>query len=95
MISISTLAKCTIPALIFIFLFCPSVFAQDDPNLDNTFGMIRPPVPPELLLSDVLTSEEGFDNFFLGINFAEPHISANKEDDSSEIETNISLLKYY
>ncbi len=77
MINISTLTKSTILPLIFISLFCQTVLAQDDPNLDNTFGMIRPPVPPELLLSDVITSEEGFDNFYLGINFAEPHISAN------------------
>ncbi|NNG28042.1 MAG: hypothetical protein HKM87_10980, partial [Ignavibacteriaceae bacterium] len=75
MTNISTSVKSISLYLSFIFLFCQIIVAQDDPNLDNTFGMIRPPVPPELLLSDVITSEEGFDNFFLGVNFAEPHIS--------------------
>ena len=78
MINISTLAKCTVPALIFIFLFCTPVFSQDDVNLDNTFGMVRPPVPPELLVREVITSNEGFDNFFIGVDFAEPHMTAAK-----------------
>jgi photosystem II stability/assembly factor-like uncharacterized protein len=64
-------------AIISCILISQINFAQDDPNLDNTFGMTRPTVNPELLEREVLTSEDGFDNFFLGVDFAEPHMSEN------------------
>jgi hypothetical protein len=53
-----------------------SVWAQaDDPLYDRTpleyYGLT-----PEFNL-DVITDNEGFDNFNLGVNFAEPHVSQN------------------
>ncbi|MGB5530744.1 MAG: sialidase family protein, partial [Ignavibacteriaceae bacterium] len=54
-------------------------YAQDDPNVDNTFHLS----PSESITvnsplgRDIITSNEGFDNFLIGVDFAEPHISAN------------------
>lgn len=56
------------------------LLAQQDAHYDNTVGLLPPqgwsPVPGagEVI---AVTDEEGFDNFFLGIDFAEPHISSN------------------
>ncbi len=77
MMNISTISKQILLLTILILIYIFPVIAQDDANFDNTFGMIFPAIPPELLLSDVLTSDDGFDNFFIGIDRAEPHISAN------------------
>lgn len=62
-----------------ILLFIGQNYAQDDPNIDNTLNL----TPPASVHSnsplgrEIVTSPEGFDNFYLGIDFAEPHISAN------------------
>ncbi len=63
-------------ALIFLIGFN---YAQDDPNVDNTMHLTPPESVPanSPLGRDILTSDEGFDNFYLGVDFAEPHISAN------------------
>ncbi len=64
--------------LALIFTVGPS-FAQDDPNIDNTMHLTPPESVPanSPLGREILTSDEGFDNFYLGVDFAEPHISAN------------------
>lgn len=72
-------------------LIANSIFSQsdkswDDPNLDR--------IPLDLLIksqnhsnyspsstnSSVVTTTDGFDNFFLGTDFAEPHISMNPKN---------------
>lgn len=57
-----------------------SIYAQneDDPNLDQIPKSLRnrPPAPMSPILPPVTTSD-GYDNFFLGVDFAEPHISSN------------------
>jgi len=53
--------------------------AQQNAQYDNTMGLLPEnwsPVPGARELITV-TDEDGFDNFFLGIDFAEPHISSN------------------
>jgi photosystem II stability/assembly factor-like uncharacterized protein len=54
-------------------------FAQDDPNIDNTIHLTSPQSIPSNspLGREIITSVEGFDNFYLGVDFAEPHMSAN------------------
>ncbi|MCW9098596.1 MAG: T9SS type A sorting domain-containing protein [Ignavibacteriaceae bacterium] len=65
--------------LIAVLFFCGMNYPQDDPNVDNTFHLIRQPsvLPNSPLGREIITSDEGFDNFYLGVDFAEPHISAN------------------
>ncbi|MBI5403468.1 MAG: T9SS type A sorting domain-containing protein [Ignavibacteriae bacterium] len=50
----------------------------DDPNLDQMPKSMRglPPVQTRQILAPV-TSSDGYDNFFLGVDFAEPHISSS------------------
>ncbi|MCW8804251.1 MAG: T9SS type A sorting domain-containing protein [Ignavibacteriaceae bacterium] len=67
-------------SILIAFLFFIGLnYAQDDPNIDNTLHL----TPPESVQAnsplgrDILTSDEGFDNFYIGVDFAEPHISAN------------------
>ena len=65
--------------LSLFFVISINLCAQDNPNFDNTFGMDIP-IPQSVqstLGFEVIPDELGFDNFFLGIDFAEPHISAN------------------
>lgn len=54
--------------------------AQQTAQFDNTLGLkppeTRPPFPG-LREFITITDDDGFDNFFLGIDFAEPHISSN------------------
>lgn len=56
---------------------------QENVQYDNAVGLLPPeawtPVPRPHVLTTV-TDEEGFDNFFMGIDFAEPHISSNPVD---------------
>jgi hypothetical protein len=65
--------------LLFLILAFQLSMAQQDPNVDNTVGLVpegwTPPVAPAVL--EAITSEEGFDNFYLGVDFSEPHISSN------------------
>jgi photosystem II stability/assembly factor-like uncharacterized protein len=62
-----------------LILFIGSNYAQDDSNIDNTMHLSPPPsVPADSPVGrEIITSSDGFDNFYLGIDFAEPHISAN------------------
>jgi hypothetical protein len=57
-----------------------SLFSQngDDPNLDQLpkSMMNIPRVQHRGILAPV-TSTDGYDNFFLGVDFAEPHVSSN------------------
>ena len=65
--------------LIAVVFFIGLTYAQDDPNIDNTMHLTPPESVPanSPLGRDILTSDEGFDNFYIGVDFAEPHISAN------------------
>jgi photosystem II stability/assembly factor-like uncharacterized protein len=65
--------------LIIVLIFCGLNYAQDDPNVDNTMHLIPQPsvLPNSPLGRDIISSDEGFDNFYLGIDFAEPHMSSN------------------
>ncbi len=77
------MGKFTINLSVIIFLtiiLCiGSNYAQDDPNIDNTVHLSPPPSVSINSPSgrEIITSSDGFDNFLLGIDFAEPHISAN------------------
>lgn len=65
-----------------MLLFQPAVGQQDDPNRDNTVGLVPKgwiPTPTRPVM-EAITSEEGFDNFYLGIDFSEPHISSNPQN---------------
>ncbi|MEB2330601.1 MAG: hypothetical protein OZ913_09940, partial [Ignavibacteriaceae bacterium] len=54
---------------------------DDDPNLDRIPSELLNAHQPDSELEDaVWTDEEGFDNYFLGIDFAEAHISMNPND---------------
>ena len=69
-----------IKSMLVVTLFSIGInFAQDDPNIDNTFHLSAPSSLPvkSPLGRDILSSEDGFDNFLIGVDFAEPHISAN------------------
>ncbi|MCX6164626.1 MAG: hypothetical protein NTU73_07150, partial [Ignavibacteriae bacterium] len=62
-----------------------SMYAQndDDPNLDQLPKSMRnlPPAQYKPMLPPVTTSD-GYDNFYLGIDFAEPHISTHPSNPS-------------
>ena len=67
-------------SLILTLLFLNRLgFSQDNPNLDNTANLIPQPsiMPDSPMGREILTSPEGFDNFYLGVDFAEPHMSSN------------------
>lgn len=56
-----------------------SAFGQDNPNFDNTLGL-RPPTPLGPIggnTINVITTPDGYDNFDLTVNTAEPHMSTN------------------
>lgn len=57
-----------------------TIYAQveDDPNLDQLPKSMRnrPPAQYKPMLPPV-TSSDGYDNFYLGVDFAEPHISSH------------------
>jgi photosystem II stability/assembly factor-like uncharacterized protein len=64
-----------------VSLLLPSVsLTQGDPNRDGQLDVLPPEafqqrgIPAELT---VITDEQGFDNFDLGVDFAEPHMSSN------------------
>ncbi len=65
--------------LVLIVTLPLSSIAQQNPNFDNTLGLDTPESVPSgaPLGREVLVNGEGFDNFYLGVDFAEPHISAN------------------
>jgi photosystem II stability/assembly factor-like uncharacterized protein len=62
-----------------VVLFTLNLAAQQDPNFDNTFGL---QIPESIPLNapmgrEAIVDEEGFENFLIGVDFAEPHISIN------------------
>ncbi|MBN1634551.1 MAG: T9SS type A sorting domain-containing protein [Ignavibacteria bacterium] len=61
-----------------LLLFIPGlIFPQsDDPNKDQLPAHLRGMVPPMVPMS-VVVNDEGYENFYLGIDFAEPHLSVN------------------
>lgn len=65
--------------IITLIIFCGLNYAQDNPNIDNTVNLIpQPSIPADSPMGrEILTSAEGFDNFYLGVDFAEPHMSSN------------------
>jgi photosystem II stability/assembly factor-like uncharacterized protein len=66
-------------ASLILLIACSFLYAQGKEQYDNTVGLIPQnwsPVPGATELITI-TDEEGFDNFFMGIDFAEPHISSN------------------
>lgn len=52
--------------------------SDDDPNLDQMPKSMldNPPVEPSIPV-DGVTDDDGYDNFYLGVTFAEPHITMN------------------
>ena len=65
--------------LIALLFFIGLNYAQDDPNIDNTMHLSPPPSVPanSPFGREIITSNDGFDNFYLGVDFAEPHITSN------------------
>ncbi|RMH75915.1 MAG: T9SS C-terminal target domain-containing protein [Calditrichaeota bacterium] len=63
--------------LLWVFLMF-GIQAQDDPRYDNVVGLTPPPTTSPRPV-EVITSPEGFDNFDLGVDFAEPHMSVNPQ----------------
>ncbi len=64
-----------------LFLFSVNIYSQgeDDPRVDHlTQQMIQSYFPMEIE-ADVITVD-GFDNFNIGVDFAEPHMSVNPND---------------
>lgn len=66
--------------LSLVILSTTSLTAQDKPQFDNAVGVLPPeaftqPPPPSKI--ETVTTDDGFDNFFLGLDFAEPHMSSN------------------
>ncbi|MEK9136226.1 MAG: hypothetical protein AAB393_03815, partial [Bacteroidota bacterium] len=51
----------------------------DNPNVDNTVGLVPPHAGPRPGLNsiNVITTPDGYDNFDIGVDFAEPHMSTN------------------
>src|SRR5690606_15485833 len=52
--------------------------SDDDPNMDQTPKSMldNQPVAPGIPV-DGITDDDGYDNFYLGVTFAEPHITMN------------------
>ena len=62
---------------VLIFLFTISIYSQvDDPRYDHTPFEYYQNMNPQFI-DAVITDAEGFDDFNLGVNFAEPHVSQN------------------
>jgi len=62
-----------------ILLLLQVGFSQQTPEYDNTVGLIPPRMGPGsgVPYLNVVTTSDGFDNFDIGTDFAEPHASAN------------------
>ena len=63
--------------VLFLFSINPLLAQGDNPIIDSVpleWIQTRNPSPPEL---DVITTSDGFDNFNLGTDFAEPHVTQN------------------
>ncbi len=55
-------------------------YAQEQPQFDNAVGMLLPQAFRQMkapAATRIITDNEGFDNFNLGTDFAEPHMSSN------------------
>jgi photosystem II stability/assembly factor-like uncharacterized protein len=80
--NVATAQRCLL--LLFALSWNPlNAVAQDDPRFDNAIGVLPPEAflpratPPVLT---VITSADGYDNFDLGVDFAEPHMASNPLD---------------
>src|SRR5262245_55203621 len=69
------------PILLLMILCATSpLLAQDDGRQDNALGVLppeafQPRITPPVIT--VITSPDGYDNFDLGTDFAEPHATTN------------------
>ena len=66
--------------LLFLILFSPLIYSQvDNPRIDHLTQQMIQSYIPRLLETDVVTID-GYDNFNIGVDFAEPHMSVNPND---------------
>lgn len=66
-------------SVIFLF-FSSNLYSQvDNPRIDRLPQDLIQSYVPEELEMDIVTVD-GFDNYFLGVDFAEPHMSVNPND---------------
>ena len=69
--------------LIGVCLLAPArmLQAQDDPRYDHQLNALPPEVfngsRPAVLGLEVITDDEGFDNFDMGVDVSEPHVTTN------------------
>ncbi len=66
--------------MLFPLVSLSQTSSLDNPNVDNQLGVLppeafRPGIEPPTL--DVITSVDGYDNFDIGVDFAEPHAVSN------------------
>lgn len=61
-----------------LLLFLPGIMLSqtDDPNKDQLPAHLRNVIPPMSPMTAIINAE-GYENFYLGVDFAEPHISIN------------------
>jgi len=65
---------------ILLLLTAGLIMSQtDDPNMDRLPQHLRGMVPPMEQMS-IITDNSGYDNFYLGVAFAEPHMSVNMKN---------------
>lgn len=81
LIESSTLLSRTILLIgVIVFLFCIPLHSQvDNPLYDHTPLEYYQNMNPQFF-DAVITDADGFDDFNLGVNFAEPHVSQNPND---------------
>jgi len=72
--------------LIILLILSSKVFGQfiDQPDYSKYQTRVFPPQgyspSPSSTLSTVVTTADGFDNFYLGVDFGEPHVVTNPND---------------
>lgn len=78
MSTIRSLTQGLLLMLVLLVISVPSN-AQDDPRYDNTVGITLPFLGPGPITREisVITTPDGFDNFDLGVDQAEPHLSVH------------------
>jgi len=78
--------KKIILALLLILLSTGLTYAQLLNNSRDRSKVIPPPnFSPTGLNSNVITTSDGFDNFYLGTDFAEPYIAVNPTDPKNQV----------
>ena len=75
-------------ALAIVLLFAFKAFSQDIPDYSKLPSLVKTPagyvMSPKGINSSVYTTN-GFDNFFLGVDFGEPYIAINPTDNKNMI----------